>query len=114
MATEFYSNYKAGSKRFTELLLLPEYEDVAKPSDEIGLVELENVSASWYKKDVEAESENANGPDRTNGKPITNAGAEQVEVEMAEGQPLENSKSEATQPDKESSFFTLSNVSILF
>jgi hypothetical protein len=59
-ATEFYSNYKAGSKRFTELLMLPEYEDVAKPADEVGLVELENVSASWYKKDANAEADGEN------------------------------------------------------
>jgi hypothetical protein len=93
---------------------LPEYEDVAKPADEVGLVELENVSASWYKKDLESESENSDGPEKQNEKPSANAGAEEGDIEMAEGQPLENSKSEATQPDKESSFFTLSNVSILF
>lgn len=36
IAYEFYSNYRAGCKRFTQLLMLPDHVDVAEPADTTG------------------------------------------------------------------------------
>ena len=56
-AYEFYSNFRAGSKRFTELLLLPDHVDVSTPADSSGQIVLEDVEASWTKKPEENAAE---------------------------------------------------------
>jgi hypothetical protein len=37
--------------------MLPEFEDTAEASAEVGLVEMDNVCASWYKADIEVDEE---------------------------------------------------------
>ena len=101
-AYEFFSNFKAGSKRFAEVLMLPDHVDVAEPAESNGQIVLEDVEASWIKKPEKKEEE----------KPAnTEPAAEEIPLV-----PIDKSISgeEEKSPNKEDPFFMLRELNYEF